>query len=137
MESPFTSISIHLKIYTFRTYDTPCTLPLLSPLKSTGEAAGAAVFWLVTHLSIDRLDRLRALCMSWKGPLAAAVWFPPSISAKDRNHGDILVDFLIKEVAEKNNMCHLRIVKVDNYFVNHSTLWGDTPKLNKRVTVTD
>eukprot|EP00965_Chrysotila_dentata_P204295 6182251-Pleurochrysis_carterae.AAC.1 len=42
-------------------------------LRSAEAAAGAV--WLVTHLSVDRLDRLEAQLRAWRpGPVAAAVW---------------------------------------------------------------
>lgn len=88
--------------------------------------------WLVTHLSVDRLDKLRAQCMCWRGPLAAAVWLQPTLSTADHARSVNEIDSLVQEVQHNVNgmyCCDLKLVKVENQFVE-GMLRG---KLNPRI----
>lgn len=131
---------IHLDCFKFnvRKYRYPCQIP-------EHAMSSDAVIWAVTHLSIDRLDRLRSLCISWKGPLAASVWFPPEISDQARRIGENAMSYLIKEMDK--SPCYLRIVKVENYFVQSTYPWrrvsvnhcvdAETRQLNRNLKVMD
>ena len=74
--------------------------------------------WLVTHLSVDRIDKLRSLCLQWRGSIAASIWVQPTLSSYDRKtaYRDIqrLVDDTIKD--KKLFSCDLRVVRAENMF---------------------
>lgn len=98
-----------------RKYSRPCRIPDSYIISST-------VIWAVTHLSIDRLERLRAICMHWQGPLAAAVWFPPHISNAERLEGYRALQVLLLD-TKLFPMCQLKLVKVENYFIESKFPW--------------
>lgn len=86
---------------------------------------------LVTQLSADRLKQLRAQCMAWKGPLAAALHLPLIAGAQlsSENHFKIqaaaaAIDQLFKEM-ETEGSCQLRIALLYEAVANEraSTLY--------------
>lgn len=69
---------------------------------------------MVTHLSIDRIDRLLAICRNWDGPIAAAIWIPPSYTEGEKrsslqNLENSLFSYShLKIVVLENTKCHSR-----------------------------
>jgi hypothetical protein len=81
-----------------------------------GSIRGRSI-WLVTHLSFDRLHKLAALCRAWRGPLAAAVWLPPSCrGAQKRRHLDELRAFeRAVNAHDSGYQCTLKLACAENY----------------------
>ena len=74
--------------------------------------------WLVTHLSVDRIDKLRALCSQWQGPVAASVWIQPTLGRRDRRTALGAILQLVSDVRNDRTTfsCSLFVVRAENLY---------------------
>lgn len=80
--------------------------------------AAPVTVWLVTHLSVDRIDKLRSLCLQWRGPVAASIWVQPTLSFTDRKTALRDIQQLIDDTKTDRSLfsCDLRAVRAENKF---------------------
>lgn len=78
----------------------------------------------MTHLSVDRLERLRVLCSIWQGPLAASVWLQPTLTCNQRKAAICNIEELVLQTRSNRNLfrCDLHLVIAENQFTEGP--WG-------------
>ena len=98
--------------------------------------------WLVTHLSVDRIDKLRALCLQWHGPIAASIWLQPTLSSTDKKSALRSIQQLVDDIKTYKKLfsCNLRVVRAENKFNGSyaekiSSLLSFTPRLKSSHSV--
>jgi hypothetical protein len=79
--------------------------------------------WLTTHLSVDRLERLKAQCELWEGLIAAAIWIQPFLSRRERRDAKASIREFVNLINSnkdkvKYKCSKLFVVIAENYYID-------------------